>query len=143
MRRFTLVLIAVLVLGSSSCSTFSHLSDPGLDDLERSVSSFTKYFRWKQFAKAKLFVLPDRERLFVRFAQTIESTLDINEFSVDDLSIDESDTAAGLRTEGRAQVQLSYTRLPSNVFHNKTIEQVWVVHGGQWMLEFPEDGWKL
>jgi hypothetical protein len=136
-------LLLVLLFGLSSCSTFSHMGDPGQDELERSVDAFNKYLRWKQYAKAKLFVLPNRERAFLRFAQRVESNLDINEFSTDDVTIDKSDDTAGLRTEARVQIRLEYTRLPSNVYHKVLLEQVWLIQDGQWMLEFPQEGWDL
>ena len=143
MRRSFALMLALLVLGGAGCATLRDWSEPGAEELERSVSAFNKYFRWKQYAKAKLFVLPDRERSFLRFTQRIETSLDINDFSVEDVSMDDSDERAGLRKEGHAQVRLNYTQLPSNVFRKKVLEQVWVVHKGQWMLEFPEGGWDL
>ncbi len=138
------VLMLVLFLGlQASCSSLSHLTDPGQEELEKSVDAFTKYLRWKQYAKAKLFVLPGREKAFLRFSQRMEGSLDINDFSVDESVIDSSDEKAGLRTEARVQVRIEYSRLPSNEFHKVMLEQIWVVHDGQWMLEFPEEGWAL
>ncbi len=143
-RALLLSFLALSVtFAAPGCSTLSHWTDPGPEELGRSVEAFTKFMRWKQFAKAKLFVAPGRERAFLKFTQSIETTLDISDFSVEDVSIDESDAKAGLRTEGRAQVRISYTRLPSNVYSTRLIEQTWVVKDGQWMLDFPDGGWDL
>lgn len=144
-RRWMLlamVWLPLVALGPG-CSTLGYVPEPGYEELERSVDAFTKFLRWKQYAKAKLFVVPNRERAFVKFTQSVENVLDITEFSVDDVTIDEADDKAGLRTEGHVLVRLSYTLLPSNVYHVKVIEQVWIAKDGQWMLEFPTKGWDL
>lgn len=144
-RRWMLLAMVCLPLVAlgPGCSTMGLVPEPGYEELDRSVDAFTKFFRWKQYAKAKLFVVPSRERAFVKFTQSVENVLDITEFSVDDVTIDEADEKAGLRTEGHALVRLSYTLLPSNEYHVKIIEQIWIAKDGQWMLEFPDKGWGL
>ncbi|MBK7977222.1 MAG: hypothetical protein IPK07_29490 [Deltaproteobacteria bacterium] len=144
-RRWFLLALSWLPLVAlgPGCSTLGYVPEPGYEELERSVDAFSKFVRWKQYAKAKLFVVPNRERAFVKFTQSVENVLDITEFSVDDVTIDEADEKAGLRTEGHALVRLSYTLLPSNVYHVKVIEQIWIAKDGQWMLDFPAKGWDL
>src|SRR6187549_3000186 len=81
-----LLLAFVIAAGLPACSSIEHMSDPGPEELEREADAFTKYFRWKQYAKAKLFVLPERERAFTKFTRKIESNLDISDFSVEEVS---------------------------------------------------------
>lgn len=146
--RSVLALLAFAVaLGAAGCSSWTEMTGPNAEDLDRAMSAFRKQMLFGRYANAKTLVYPAAKPAFTRFTFEVEDRLRVTEFEVEDVlisAVPEDDAVdPGDPREARVQVRVEYTMRPDMEVHRALVPMVWVPVSGGWMLDFPEDGWKL
>ena len=101
-----------------------------MDDLKTAVDGYNHAFRWKNYARAAMFLPPDLRGSFIATYEDDEASLQIEDYRVDRVDFD-SDRAT-------VTVRLRYLLLPSVTLERVTLTQHWHKIGRTWILETEE-----
>ena len=130
LKIFLLIIMLESLIFIISCARAPHLK-PGYLPPQEIVERYHSALRWRNYESARQYVLPELYPDFDRFIQSIKDTLNISDFQIISLKLEEGGYQA------QVQVRRNYYLLNSLKNQEETLTQTWKLVNGMWYLSAP------
>jgi len=123
-----LILAVFLLAGCPDKNT--RLQNSRQDLMER-VNEYNELFQWRDFDKAKGYVVQEERARFIAFTRPLEHGFSMENFTVDSVEVAPSGERATV------VVTRSFVMMPSVILQTQDFTQEWVRIDGVWYLAGP------
>ncbi len=130
LKIFLSLLILKSLICIVSCAKSPHLK-PGYIPPGEIIERYHSALRWRDYERARQYILPELYPDFDQFVQSIKDQLDITEFQIISLELEEDGYQA------QVQVRRNYYLLSSLKNQEQVLTQTWKLIEGRWYLSAP------